>query len=244
MSGTDVYQDLKFENGTHRIQRVPATEKQGRVHTSTAAVLVMPQPREVDAEVSLKDVVIETMRASGAGGQHVNTTDSAVRATHTPTGIVVTSAVSPLLLFTLITCIMCTPELGGIPHSRYTTVYQCACRVSDRNTRIVRKRCKSWLQGWQTTKGVIRLLHRTVKQSLMTSACTRCVIFQQGALNIAALMHTHDGGARTERMAAKSAPVLQRQSGSGAQRAAPFIVRERGPFGEDTDVQLSGEPCD
>ena len=89
VAGDDVYGALKFESGVHRVQRVPATETQGRVHTSTASVAVMPHAEEVDLEVRDEDVRVDTMRASGAGGQHVNTTNSAVRLTHAPTGVVV-----------------------------------------------------------------------------------------------------------------------------------------------------------
>ena len=89
--GDGVYGKLKYESGSHRVQRVPKTETQGRVHTSTATVLVMPEVEEVDVEINKSDLRIDTYRASGAGGQHINKTDSAVRITHLPTGIVATS---------------------------------------------------------------------------------------------------------------------------------------------------------
>lgn len=89
IEGDRVYSRLKFENGAHRVQRVPETESQGRVHTSTATVVVMPEAEEVDVDIDMNDVRIDIFRASGAGGQHVNMTDSAVRMTHEPTGIVV-----------------------------------------------------------------------------------------------------------------------------------------------------------
>lgn len=79
---------MKFEGGVHRVQRVPKTEKQGRMHTSTMTVAVLPQPTEISFTINSKDLRIETKRASGAGGQHVNTTDSAVRIVHLPTGVV------------------------------------------------------------------------------------------------------------------------------------------------------------
>lgn len=89
VKGTDVYRELKYESGVHRVQRVPKTESQGRVHTSTATVLCQPEAEEADIEIDPKDLTIETHRASGAGGQHINKTDSAVRIVHVPTGITV-----------------------------------------------------------------------------------------------------------------------------------------------------------
>jgi len=88
VKGDKVYSKLKFESGAHRVQRVPKTESQGRIHTSTATVLVMPEAEDIDVEINPSDLRIDTYRSSGAGGQHINKTDSAVRITHIPTGIV------------------------------------------------------------------------------------------------------------------------------------------------------------
>ena len=92
ISGKGVFAKLKFESGVHRVQRVPATEAQGRIHTSAATVAVLPEAEEVDIEIRPEDIRIDTMRASGSGGQHVNTTDSAVRITQLPTGVMVVQA--------------------------------------------------------------------------------------------------------------------------------------------------------
>jgi len=89
ITGSGVYGKMKFESGVHRVQRVPVTETQGRIHTSAATVAVLPEPEDIDIGFSMNDVRVDTMRASGAGGQHVNKTDSAVRMTHVPTGVVV-----------------------------------------------------------------------------------------------------------------------------------------------------------
>lgn len=89
ISGKSVYSMMKYESGAHRVQRVPATESQGRVHTSTATVLVLPEAEDIEVSLDMNDVRVDTFRSSGAGGQSVNTTDSAVRVTHEPTNLVV-----------------------------------------------------------------------------------------------------------------------------------------------------------
>ena len=89
VDGAGAYNRLKYESGVHRVQRVPETETQGRIHTSTATVAVMPQAEEVDFALDMKDLRIDTFRSSGAGGQHINKTSSAIRVTHLPTGMVV-----------------------------------------------------------------------------------------------------------------------------------------------------------
>src|SRR5205085_701687 len=92
VTGKSVFARLKFESGVHRVQRVPATEASGRIHTSAATVAVLPEAEDVDIDIRPEDIRVDTLRASSAGGQHANTTDSAVRVLHIPTGIVVTAS--------------------------------------------------------------------------------------------------------------------------------------------------------
>ncbi len=89
LRGCDVYKNMKFESGVHRVQRVPETESQGRIHTSAVSVAILPEPKDIDIEIDPNDLEIDTFRSSGPGGQHVNTTDSAIRITHKPTNITV-----------------------------------------------------------------------------------------------------------------------------------------------------------
>lgn len=149
VKGDKVYGDLKYESGVHRVQRVPKTESQGRVHTSAASVAVLPEAEEVDVQINPADLRIDTFRASGAGGQHVNKTESAIRITHNPTGIVAESQesrnqhrnreIAMTRLRTKIYEVELMKHMGEIASKRKTLV-----STGDRSAKI---RTYNWPQG-------------------------------------------------------------------------------------------------